>query len=392
MEVHFNRRTRFSWVRRIALGSSALSLALGGCSSLPISGPTGHEIVKQQQDPKTGLHYQLIEVSQFADIPAVPPPATPLSDAVKVTPTDLIGPGDILDISVYETGVALFAASGASSTLVAGSGGGFDSAAHVTNLVPIRVDDQGYIRLPFVGKLQVAGLSPAELQAKIRAAMRGMSQNPQIAVTIAQSVTNSVIVGGEVAKAGRLTLETNHDTVADVLALAGGYRGDTKDLLLRVKRDGQVQDFRLADVMSGTVRDMVARPGDRIDIVRQPLSFSAMGAAGKVDQIPFAAPTMTLAEALSLAGGANPNLGDAKAVFVFRLETGPDGKPLPRVYHLNMLNAGTIFLSQRFLMQDKDVLYVGNAGFNQPSKLIQVVSQLFSPVVAVSSGIAAVKQ
>jgi polysaccharide export outer membrane protein len=43
-------------------------------------------------------------------------------------------------------------------------------------------------------------------------------------------------------------------------------------------------------------------------------------------------------------------------------------------------------------MQDKDVLYIGNAAANQPSKLIQLVSQLFSPVVAVSSGLAAVKQ
>jgi len=392
MPVRFVRLVRASWAQRVWFTTSALSLALAGCASLPISGPTGHEIVKEQRDPKTGLHYQLVEVGDFADLPAIPAPASPAIDDAPTAPTDLIGPGDVLNISLYETGVTLFAASGSGAALAASAGtGGVDSAAHVTNLVPMRVDDQGLITVPFVGKVRAAGLTTAQLQASIRSSLRGMSQNPQVAVTIEQSLTNSVIVGGEIVKSGRLTLQTNRETVADVVALAGGYRGETKDLLLRVNRDGHVQDFRLADMMSGRVRSMLARPGDRIDVIRQPLSFSVMGAASKVEQIPFAAPTMTLAEAVALAGGANPNLGDAKAIFVFRLEAGPDGKPLPMVYHLNMMNPGTLFLAQRFPMQDKDVLYVGNAGFNQPSKLIQVISQLFSPVVAATAGVNAVR-
>jgi polysaccharide export outer membrane protein len=56
-----------------------------------------------------------------------------------------------------------------------------------------------------------------------------------------------------------------------------------------------------------------------------------------------------------------------------------------------MMNAGSYFVAQRFAMRDKDVLYVGNARANQPSKLIQLVSQLFSPIVAVTSGINAVR-
>lgn len=358
-----------------------------------MSGPTGHEIVKEQRDPKSGLSYQLIEVTDFADLPVAPvQPQLPVDDR-PVAPTDLIGPGDILNISIYEAGVPLFSPSGAGGAMViagadAGSAGG---GAHVTNLVPLRVDDQGYIRFPYVGKIEAAGRTPDGLQAVIRADLRGMSQDPQVAVTIAQSLTNSVIVGGEIAKAGRLVLQTNRETVGDVVALAGGYRGDAKDLVLRVERQGRTENFRLSDVMSAPSRDMIARPGDRIDVIREPLSFSVMGAAGRVEQIPFSSLRMSLAEAVATAGGANPNLGDAKAVFVFRLASGPDGKPVPTVYHLNMMNAGSLFLAQRFPMEDKDVLYVGNAGFNQTSKLIQVISQLFSPVVAVESGVTAIK-
>jgi polysaccharide biosynthesis/export protein len=362
-------------------------LLLGGCASLPISGPTGQQILKEQRDPKSGIRFQLVQVADFADLPVVSTPLPlPIDDAI-VRPTSQIGPGDTLAISIYETGVPLFN----SSAAAAAAAGGFDGSARATNLVPMRVDDEGYIRLPFVGRMRAAGHTTAELQAMIRNALRGMSQNPNVIVAISDSLSNSVLVRGEVGRSGRLPLSTNRETVGDVISLAGGYRGEPKDLMLRVERQGRTQEFRLSDVMSGPDRDMRARPGDRIDLIRAPLSFTVMGAAGKVDQLPFSSQAMTLAEAVANAGGANPNLGDAKAVFVFRLGTGPDGKPLPTVYHINMMRAGSLFLSQRFAMKDKDVLYVGNAAFNQPAKLTQVVSQLFSPLLIVGSTLNAVQ-
>jgi polysaccharide export outer membrane protein len=47
-----------------------------------------------------------------------------------------------------------------------------------------------------------------------------------------------------------------------------------------------------------------------------------------------------------------------------------------------MMNPGAYFLSQRFAMRDKDVLYVGNAGANQTTKMVQLISQLFSPALS----------
>ena len=73
-----------------------------------------------------------------------------------------------------------------------------------------------------------------------------------------------------------------------------------------------------------------------------------------------------------MAGGANPNAGDAGAIFVFRYVAKPDGSEEPVVYHLNMMRPGTYLLSQRFLMRDRDVLYVGNARANQLTKFAPV--------------------
>jgi polysaccharide export outer membrane protein len=45
-----------------------------------------------------------------------------------------------------------------------------------------------------------------------------------------------------------------------------------------------------------------------------------------------------------------------------------------------MMRPGAYLLSQRFMMRDRDVLYVGNARANQLTKFVNVLSQLFVPV------------
>lgn len=64
---------------------------------------------------------------------------------------------------------------------------------------------------------------------------------------------------------------------------------------------------------------------------------------------------------------------------------------MPQVYHLNMMQTGSYFLAQKFVMQDKDVLYFGNAAANQPSKAIQLISQLFSPIFTVTSAVSVIQ-
>jgi polysaccharide export outer membrane protein len=199
-------------------------------------------------------------------------------------------------------------------------------------------------------------------------------------VSIEQSITNSVILAGEVTRPGRLVLSTNRESLIDAIALAGGYRGDAKDALARVQRDGQSFEVRLSDLLDMPQEDIQVAPGDRITLISRPQSFSILGAPNKSEEVAFPRARLTLAEAVALAGGANPNAGDAAAIFVFRYVQRPDGTEQPTVYHLNMMRAGAYLLSQRFLMKDRDVLYVGNARANQLTKFVNVLSQLFVPV------------
>jgi polysaccharide export outer membrane protein len=372
--------------RAMAQGKVGLALLgvalLSGCASLPISGPTGRQVFRATEEGGEP-QFKIISVANVAQLPAPPASAPQFADDTLPSPTDLVGQGDVLDVQIYEAGVTLFAGSRMSAAGAATSTG----SAQAERLPALRVDDKGEIFVPFVGRLRAAGHTTGELADMIRRGLRGLSQDPQVVVSLSQSLTNSVILGGELARPGRLALSTNRETLSEVIALAGGYRGEAKDIAVQITRAGLRQEFRLAEVMSGPQSTMRVHPADRIDLIKRPQTFAVLGAAGRVEQLNFTAPANSLAEALAQAGGPNPNLGDAKAVFVFRFEKDAQGVEKPTVYHINMMNPGSVFLAQRFMMRDKDVLYVGNAAANQPSKLIQLVSQMFSPIVAVQGAL-----
>jgi polysaccharide export outer membrane protein len=149
-------------------------------------------------------------------------------------------------------------------------------------------------------------------------------------------------------------------------------------------------EMRLSALLDGKRPDLRAIPGDRLSLVSAPLSFSVLGAAGRTEQFLYDHKVM-LAQAVAMAGGANAQMGDPAAIFVFRYIVDERGERRPMVYHINMMKTGAYFLAQNFEMQDGDVLYIGNARANQASKLIQLVSQLFSPLMTVTSAVSIVQ-
>ncbi|MEM7688718.1 MAG: polysaccharide biosynthesis/export family protein [Pseudomonadota bacterium] len=365
---------------KFLIGLAAI-LFLGACNTLPSSGPTGGRIKSTAQDGlEAGLDIAIVPVTSVDAIPPGAPPIEWQLPEFDTQPTDLIGQGDVLAITIFEAGVSLFAGNAPAPVAAAG---GFDPSVKAQTLPPRRVDDDGYIDVPYAGRLFVKGRTIAEVQDQIRASLKKLSQDPQVLINRERVVGNSVIVSGEVVRPGRLVLETNQETLGDIIALSGGYRGQPIDLALNVERGESSARLRLGDVMAGPYRDLRAFPGDRLTVIPEPLMFSVLGASGRVQQMRFTRESMTVIEAISMAGGPQGNAGDPKAVFLFRY-AGP-GSTAPTVYHFNLLDAPTFFLAQQFALRDSDILYFGNAASNQPLRVIQTVGQLFAPIVTVTN-------
>lgn len=366
-------------------GLCLTALALGGCATLPSNGPTASEVERavRPQDNVLGIRIVPVDpalIMQLAGSAGVDN-AQPLLALKQSATVDTLGPGDVLDVQIFEVGATLFSRNGSivDAPTVDGQGVG-----------GVVVDRNGAITLPYVGRLDVAGRTTAEVQVLIEARLRGLSQRPQAIVSIRQNLSNTVYVMGNVARPGRLGLTLGKESLLDAIANAGGAGSSPQDMIVRFTRGGRSVEVQLQDIRAGSPEDLPLVPGDRIEIIHQPRSFSVFGAANKIAQVPFDTRTVSLAEAVARAGGPSDASADPRAVYVFRYDlsasapaVAPAAMGVPIIYRLDMMQPASYFLAQRFAMRDKDVIYVANAASNRPSKLVSIINQLFSPFLAV---------
>lgn len=355
---------------------------LSGCASLPSSGPTAGRIERAARAAEQPLPFDLVDIDPAvaARLTAVDVPADGgLSALALPDQADRIGAGDVLAIAIYEVGASLFSGGAPRST-----GTGFDPSARGERFPAVVVDSDGTIRLPYVGRLEVAGQTTAQVEQAIEVALIGKSQRAQALVTLSENVSRGVYVSGDVRRPGRVPLTLNRERLLDAVAAAGGTEGRTEDVLLRFLRGDRLIERRLSDITPGSPEDLTLLPGDRVQVTLRPRSFTTFGAAGRVAQVAFESNRVTLAEAIARVGGPSDSQADASAVFLFRDAPGvqpgaPDARPV--VYRLNMLQAESYFLAQRIPMRDKDVIYVAGARSNQPAKLFGILNLLFSPFI-----------
>jgi polysaccharide export outer membrane protein len=90
---------------------------------------------------------------------------------------------------------------------------------------PVRIDMRGNINLPMVGRLQVAGLTADELEAKIKERLKKYLQEPEVTVFISEFRSQPVSVIGAVQSPGVHQVQ-GRKTLFEVLSMAGGLRAD----------------------------------------------------------------------------------------------------------------------------------------------------------------------
>jgi protein involved in polysaccharide export with SLBB domain len=123
------------------------------------------------------------------------------SKTEKTYPQLVIGPGDILFITVYgETGGGITAGGGSQLT------------------TDYQVDSNGVITYPFLGEVHLAGLTPAEASEKIA---KLLLKPRKVSVLVKESNTFWVSILGNVGKPGKYQIK-GAPTLLSALAEAGG--------------------------------------------------------------------------------------------------------------------------------------------------------------------------
>jgi polysaccharide export outer membrane protein len=363
-------------------------MIVAGCSALPTAGPTASD-VQHQEIKGQEVRFDLVDIDATVVAALLASPAENFHTRFKKygrPPQPRIGVGDSLVVSIWEAaGGGLF---GTSPTDHVSAG-----SRNVT--IPEQmVGQDGGVSVPFAGRVTAAGRLPVEVQKAVEQRLAEKAIEPQAIVTVTRSVTNSATVTGEVIAGARVPLSLKGDRLLDLIAAAGGAKTPVYETFVRLSRDGATATIPMEMLVSDPAENIYAYPGDVLTLVRLPQSFTVFGATGANAQVNFTAERMTLVEALAKAGGLQDLRADPAGVFLFRYEpppivktlgrpqlgTGPEGSS-PMVYRLDLSDAKSYFLAQRFPIHDKDIIYVANADFNELQKFFTLLNTLTGPVI-----------
>jgi polysaccharide biosynthesis/export protein len=93
------------------------------------------------------------------------------------------------------------------------------------NLPPVRIDGEGNIRLPLIGRVHAAGLSVGQLESHVHDRLSRIMNDPDVSVTVTEFGSRPVSVLGAVRNPGVHQISGNK-TLYEVLSLAGGLSPD----------------------------------------------------------------------------------------------------------------------------------------------------------------------
>ncbi|HVV46512.1 MAG TPA: polysaccharide biosynthesis/export family protein, partial [Bryobacteraceae bacterium] len=110
----------------------------------------------------------------------------------------------------------------------------------------IRIDPNGDVRLPLLGKIHAAGLTVDSLQDQVGMKLSRIMNHPDVTITVTDFASRPVSVLGSVKNPGVHQLGGRR-TLLEVLSLAGGIE-DTAGNAIRITRRSEMGPLPLADV------------------------------------------------------------------------------------------------------------------------------------------------
>jgi polysaccharide export outer membrane protein len=384
-----------SCTARLFFSCMALVLALPGCATLPdwiSSSGASRKQVQEIKDTRTIEGIQLISVTNtLAKSLSKSKKLGQLADVFPSNGTNnyLIGPGDIIEVSVWETPPAmLFGSVGLDPK------GGLMTTRAVAFPEQMVAPD-GTISIPFAGRILVKGRTTQEIDTDIVKRLTGKANQPQVLVRVIKNNTSNITMVGEVNTSTQMALTPKGERLLDALAAGGGVKQPINRVALQLSRDNVTAAMPLDLIIADPKQNILLKPGDVVTALFQPQSFSVLGATGKNEEILFEAQGISLVQALARSGGLNDTRADARGVFIFRFEdaklvdtnggvaTSVDGK-VPVVYQIDLRDPSSFFVTQNFPVQNRDVIYVANSPEAEFNKFLRLVVSVAVPSVTIN--------
>jgi polysaccharide biosynthesis/export protein len=370
------------------------TLLFAGCSTFFSSIGPSRKTIESAADKRSLPPIEVVDVNEEVTQRLVAQRSRHLfSEVLSSLPNQLqpIGAGDFLVISIWEAAPATLFGSVAVNTT------GMPTPTQATTLPEQPVDDEGCITVPFAGRIPAAGKTLPDIAAEIQRRLASKANQPEVLALRTRNLSSTVTVVGEVTASTRVPITAAHERLLDALAVAAGVKQPVSKTTIQITRGASVYALPLETIIQDPRQNVPLQPGDVITALYQPLSFTALGASGKNDEINFETQGISLAQALARTGGLIDTRSNPSGVFIFRLEprsaqavgdqAGTQPAPattaslVPVVYRVDLKDPRSLFWIQNFPIKDKDVLYVSNAPIAELQKFLNLLFTFAYPVL-----------
>lgn len=351
----------------VVLATTSIVAACG----LPRSGPNKREILAGSVEKQGNAH--IVPVTPAVTAATAGQPTFGFTDGFRnagLVGADTVAVGDTLNVTVYEN---------VKDEPLLGNTG-----QRVSSLNSIQVDGQGYIYIPYAGRIKAAGQTPEGLRQAITRKLEDQTPDPQVSVSREAGEGSTVSISGQAGSNGIYPIESSTRTLATMLAKSGGVTVDPGVAIVRVTRGGHTGKIWLKDLYENPSLDIALRPGDKIMVEEDSRKFIALGATGAQTTVPFDSATMSALEAIATVGGLSTMAADPKGVFVLRDESEEIARAVLGnpgligdqriVYVLDLTEPTGLFEARDFQIRDGDTLYVTEAPFVQWQKTLGAIT------------------
>ena len=193
-------------------------------------------------------------------------------------------------------------------------------------------------------------------------------------VTIAAFRSQRVYVTGEVLKPGAVPVTNVPLYLIDAVNAAGGILETADWREVTLTRGDEERHFSLRDIYQGGRMEQNILLQDK-DVVHVASNLDnkvfVLGEVKQAKTVFMSRNGLSLAEALSDAGGINEMTSNASGIFVMRRGKAENNEPRIDVFQLKAKDAAAFVLADQFVMQPRDVVYVTAAPISRWNRVIQ---------------------